>query len=160
MANEKIDALLAIDKITIYVSLYEYTKSLRMRILEYAKEQCPEEDIDLAVFDTYDAEDWEYLLNRLRFITIKYYEDEFNLFPEQLQSWDGFELLFNEIEGAYYNDKPALKRTCKDCGTEFFIYQQEIEFYHSKGLSLPKRCKTCRRMRKLQSIKEDLDEAI
>ena len=41
-----------------------------------------------------------------------------------------------------------MKRTCKDCGKEFELTQGEIEFYESKGLELPKRCKECRTLNK------------
>ena len=34
-----------------------------------------------------------------------------------------------------------MKRICKQCGKEFELSQSEINFYNSKNLSLPKRCK-------------------
>lgn len=37
---------------------------------------------------------------------------------------------------------------CKDCGKDFEITDGEREFYESKGLSLPKRCKECREKNK------------
>lgn len=37
-----------------------------------------------------------------------------------------------------------LKRTCKQCGKEFILTDQEIRFFKSKNLNLPKRCKDCR----------------
>lgn len=37
-----------------------------------------------------------------------------------------------------------MKRTCKQCGKEFVLSQSEINFYKSKKLSIPKRCKECR----------------
>lgn len=37
-----------------------------------------------------------------------------------------------------------MKCTCKQCGKEFEISASEIEFYESKNLSIPKRCKDCR----------------
>ncbi len=37
-----------------------------------------------------------------------------------------------------------MKRTCVQCGKKFEITADEAEFFRSKGLSLPKRCKTCR----------------
>lgn len=36
------------------------------------------------------------------------------------------------------------KRSCVQCGNEFFLQDSEIEFYESKNLNLPKRCKECR----------------
>ncbi len=37
-----------------------------------------------------------------------------------------------------------MKRKCVQCGKEFFLSSNEINFYKSKKLSLPKRCKECR----------------
>ncbi len=37
-----------------------------------------------------------------------------------------------------------MKRICKECGREFEITSGEINFYKSKNLELPKRCKSCR----------------
>lgn len=37
-----------------------------------------------------------------------------------------------------------MKRTCVQCGKEFIISKSEIEFYKSKNLKFPKRCKDCR----------------
>lgn len=33
---------------------------------------------------------------------------------------------------------------CKECGNEFIIVEEEKQFFISKGLELPKRCKECR----------------
>ena len=38
-----------------------------------------------------------------------------------------------------------MKRTCKQCGAEFILSENEIAFYRSKNLHLPKRCENCRR---------------
>lgn len=37
-----------------------------------------------------------------------------------------------------------MKQKCKQCGKEFELSDGEVEFYKQKGLSLPKRCKSCR----------------
>lgn len=37
-----------------------------------------------------------------------------------------------------------MKRVCKQCGKEFEITESEAQFFKSKGLQLPKRCKECR----------------
>jgi hypothetical protein len=37
-----------------------------------------------------------------------------------------------------------MKRTCVQCGKDFFLSDNEIKFYKDKELSLPKRCKECR----------------
>lgn len=41
-----------------------------------------------------------------------------------------------------------MKRTCKQCGKEFDLSQSEINYYKSKNLSVPKRCKDCREANK------------
>ncbi len=43
-----------------------------------------------------------------------------------------------------------MKYTCKQCGKEFELTKSEIDFYKSKNLSLPKRCKECREQNKLK----------
>lgn len=40
--------------------------------------------------------------------------------------------------------------TCSDCGGTFTFTEAEQEFYASKDLSEPKRCKDCRNARKSQ----------
>lgn len=44
-----------------------------------------------------------------------------------------------------------MKKICKQCGKEFELSESEISFYKSKGLELPKRCKSCRNKNKRQS---------
>lgn len=44
-----------------------------------------------------------------------------------------------------------MKRTCKQCGAEFTLSQEEIAFYQSKNLHLPKRCENCRRENKAKA---------
>lgn len=41
------------------------------------------------------------------------------------------------------------KRTCKECGKEFKLNDEEIKFYKDRNLSLPKRCKECRKKNKM-----------
>jgi DNA-directed RNA polymerase subunit RPC12/RpoP len=38
--------------------------------------------------------------------------------------------------------------TCKDCGQQFIWERGEQEFFNSKSLSPPLRCRPCRRRRK------------
>jgi len=40
--------------------------------------------------------------------------------------------------------------TCTDCGTSFTFTGGEQEFYASRNLSAPRRCKACRSSRKTQ----------
>ena len=39
---------------------------------------------------------------------------------------------------------PDLQIECRDCGAEFTFTEGEQEFYESKDLSNPSRCKACR----------------
>ncbi len=41
-----------------------------------------------------------------------------------------------------------MKKVCKQCGKEFEISNSEIEYFKSKNLSIPKRCKACREQNK------------
>lgn len=43
---------------------------------------------------------------------------------------------------------------CKECGKEFEIVEEEKNFYISKGLELPKRCRECRIKRRKDSDKK------
>ena len=40
------------------------------------------------------------------------------------------------------------EHTCKDCGKQFFMTYNEVNFYERKELHVPKRCKACRDKRK------------
>ena len=42
-----------------------------------------------------------------------------------------------------------IELTCIDCGTNFTWTQGEQGFYADKGMTQPKRCKTCRMKKKL-----------
>lgn len=39
-----------------------------------------------------------------------------------------------------------ITRTCKQCGKQFEIEDGEIKFFRDKNLSLPKRCRECRKL--------------
>jgi len=41
-----------------------------------------------------------------------------------------------------------MTKKCVQCGKSFTITESEIQFYKSKNLSIPKRCKTCREQNK------------
>lgn len=43
--------------------------------------------------------------------------------------------------------------TCKQCGKEFELSDEEIKFYESKKLNIPKRCSDCRKLNKLKAKK-------
>ena len=44
---------------------------------------------------------------------------------------------------------------CKQCGKEFELSNSEIDFYKSKNLELPKRCKECRELNKQNGSKKN-----
>lgn len=52
-----------------------------------------------------------------------------------------------------------MKRICKDCGKEFEITKSEEEFYKSKGLELPKRCKSCREKKKSGRVSHNAENS-
>jgi hypothetical protein len=41
-----------------------------------------------------------------------------------------------------------MQRRCIDCGNDFTIAETEAEFYAFARLHLPRRCKTCRALRR------------
>ncbi|HLD32488.1 MAG TPA: zinc-ribbon domain containing protein [Candidatus Peribacteraceae bacterium] len=44
--------------------------------------------------------------------------------------------------------------TCRDCGATFIFTEGEQEFYSSKNLSAPQRCKECRAAAKAKRMSE------
>ncbi len=50
-----------------------------------------------------------------------------------------------------------MKRICKECGQEFELTSGEINFYNSKNLELPKRCKKCRENSKTEVTSENME---
>jgi len=42
--------------------------------------------------------------------------------------------------------------TCKDCGGSFIVTTSEQDFFASRELAIPKRCKPCRRLRKANQL--------
>lgn len=55
-------------------------------------------------------------------------------------------------------EKQELVQVCKDCGNEFTITVSEQNFYESRELALPKRCETCRKVRKMVTNSEKVEE--
>ena len=47
-----------------------------------------------------------------------------------------------------FNMMAAEYRICKDCGKEFGMLQDEVDFFKKKNLQMPLRCKNCRNLRK------------
>lgn len=61
------------------------------------------------------------------------------------------------IEVPEFKDRET---TCSDCGQKFIFTEGEQRFFWSKGMTEPKRCKSCRviRRRSIVSIEEELNE--
>ena len=49
-----------------------------------------------------------------------------------------------DVSNALQSQQDAKKITCDDCKTTFDFTKGEQEYYQSKGLTEPKRCKACR----------------
>lgn len=47
-----------------------------------------------------------------------------------------------------YGNKVRIRKNCVDCGHQFEITNNQYDFYTSKGLDIPKRCKSCRDAKK------------
>ena len=50
--------------------------------------------------------------------------------------------------------------TCRDCGSTFTFTDGEQEFYASKNLSAPQRCKDCRNKRKSDRMNREMYDAV
>ena len=50
--------------------------------------------------------------------------------------------------------------TCRDCGAAFTFTDGEQEFYASKNLSAPQRCKGCRDKRKADRGNREMHDAV
>ena len=50
--------------------------------------------------------------------------------------------------------------TCRDCGAAFTFTDGEQEFYASKNLSAPQRCKACRNARKSDHGTREMHDAV
>lgn len=48
-----------------------------------------------------------------------------------------------------------VKITCKDCGKEFTISEQEQKWYEEKGFQMPKRCPKCRKNKRARNNRKD-----
>lgn len=77
---------------------------------------------------------------------------DYNMF-ESVRSWEEFCNLRFDVIAASEGVGPWHKHKCKDCGKEFYMQHNEVQFYKEKGLSLPKRCKECREKRKSNRAK-------
>lgn len=53
-----------------------------------------------------------------------------------------------------------IKRTCVDCGNEFMISPGEQGFLETRGLNLPKRCRSCREKKKQERQRLEAEVAV
>jgi hypothetical protein len=58
------------------------------------------------------------------------------------------------VKSKVFKDKVL---TCCDCGCSFVFTSGEQAYFHSKGLSQPKRCPECRKRRKLSIVPDVTD---
>ena len=71
--------------------------------------------------------DWDEVLEIMRQFSSE--KGGFNIFPDGIGSLEDFLDLRDNILDAYLNNKPLLRRKCRECGREFFIYKSEMESY-------------------------------
>lgn len=45
--------------------------------------------------------------------------------------------------------------TCVDCSKDFVFSKGEQDFYQTKGLFAPKRCPSCRKIKKAKMLREE-----
>ena len=55
-------------------------------------------------------------------------------------------------------EQVGISITCVDCGLPFAFTANEQKFFADKGLSMPKRCPSCRKWRKFMARHPDLQE--
>ncbi len=53
-----------------------------------------------------------------------------------------------------------MKKTCKQCGAEFTLSEDEIAFYRGKNLHIPKRCEKCRRENKAKAEGKTAEQVV
>ncbi|MDC6267338.1 competence protein CoiA family protein [Lysinibacillus fusiformis] len=90
------------------------------------------------------------------FIEVIITDDTVSLLDIELHkdNFDNKRSLFKELMRLYCKKKSySEKFKCKDCSKYFEIKIDEIDFFESNELQLPKRCKSCRQKRKSGGIK-------
>jgi len=69
-------------------------------------------------------------------------ENDYNL-CESVHTAEEVSHLLMSIRESYILGGPWYKKTCKTCGEEFYLTKDEITYFVTKGLHVPKRCKNC-----------------
>ncbi len=85
--------------------------------------------------------DFNSCFHALRWNALK---NDFNIFPEEVNTEQEYYDLDEKIAEAYNNRAPLIRRNCRDCGESFVIFLSERDYYLKQKLMLPKRCKHCR----------------
>ena len=67
----------------------------------------------------------------------------YNLF-EDLKTVDDLETVYTDAVAAEYSFSPLREEKCKICGKVFYLWQDNMDWFKSKGLSVPKTCQNCR----------------
>lgn len=49
-----------------------------------------------------------------------------------------------QAERSLYQDSEYIARTCRDCGKEFLMGREEMEWFWSRDMVTPRRCPACR----------------
>lgn len=53
---------------------------------------------------------------------------------------------------------PNINIKCQDCGETFFFTEKDQKFYQEKGFPLPKRCYSCRQVKKNKYLNNKKEE--
>ena len=127
-----------------------YMQFLLYSIYEYAEYYCKENDIDYcskdsAVAQSFDKDDWEYILDNIKSLTAKRWVYCYNMYPEHLGSLYGYIRLLHDVRLASENKKPSLILKCHACNNDFTIYKKDVLFYANNNLRLPILCKYCQK---------------
>lgn len=97
-----------------------------------------------------DTPDWENILE-----VIRNYEQpgtiHFNMFPKTIKTMEDLLDFRDYVYRAFNGEDAFIKRNCRDCGKNYYIFISEARFYEERGFPLPKRCKSCRNDRKMHA---------
>lgn len=110
------------------------------------------EAIDSIYKDMGNQINWREVLGILREYATEF--GGFNIFPDELVDYDDFMTLKRSVSDALAGKRPLIRRICMNCHNTFYIYKSERDFFAKKRFSLPKRCKDCRKRKRLERLKE------
>lgn len=95
--------------------------------------------------------DYQFIFDKIKYVGRKYFPEDYNCWPVDLTSQRDLVELYDRITTSYACAvaEPRLQYTCKDCGETFYLYTNDLVFYKEHGYALPKRCKKCRKQRRV-----------